>query len=143
MGKVIVVIAALILLFGVFSDNIIDGINDWRTDETTENFLTTTGAGQTSANLTLSYDLFQAALAEVTSITSSNVTDTPVGTAYVGDDKQLTVGGLAASATRTLTVDYTSETEDAEMRLIGPFLGVLVLGGAVFYIFWQAKRKGG
>jgi hypothetical protein len=139
-GNAIIIILAIFLLFGVFRDPIIDGIKSWRSDPTTQTTLVTTGGGVTAANVTLSYDLFQAALAEVTSVVSNNSSDTPAATLYYEDTKNLTIGGLASGTTRLLTIGYTAETQDAAMRHLGPFMVFIILGGCVFYIFWQNKH---
>jgi hypothetical protein len=127
-GKILLGILALMLLFGVFFNPIMDGLTDWRTKSVEEDILVTTGGGVTSLNITLSYDLFQAKTAELHSIVSSNTAvDTPVGIAYWEDDRHLTVGGLAASLTRILTVDYRAESDLEAMRIAGPFLGAIVI----------------
>jgi hypothetical protein len=141
MKGVIIVILALVLFFGVFFSQVMAGIDDWRTDQASENFLASTGPGITAANVTLSYDLYQAVLAEIESITSSDGTDTPVATAYDEDYKLLTVSGLVPSATRTLAIAYTAESTNQAMRTAGPWLGLLVVGGVVYFIFKVRNRR--
>lgn len=143
MGKVIFVILALFLFFGAFREPIIDGITGWRTNDTTDTPIVTTGANQTSANVTLSYDLYQAALAEVYSITSSNNTDTPAASNYTASTRLLTVGGLIPSITRTLTINYLAETDDTVMRVMGPFLVILIFGFVCYIIVRHAQSKRG
>lgn len=117
----------------------INGITGWRTNDTTESFVVTTGAGETAQNITLSYDLYQAAIAEVESI-SSNETESPAATNYYESAKHLTVGGILASKTRTLQVKYLAETQDATMRIIGPFLAILIFGGCIYFIYKIATK---
>jgi hypothetical protein len=128
-GGILVGILALFLLIGPFQGPISEGIKGWRTTDSTETFAVTTAAGVTSANVTLGHDLYQAALSEVISV-SSNITETPAATTYVEASKRLTVSALNANDTRTLTVRYYAETDDTVMRALGPFLSVLIFGGA-------------
>jgi len=74
MGKVVVAILAVFLLLGGFAGAINDGIKGWRTVDATQAFVVTTGAGVTTANVTLTYELYQANVAEVQSV-SSNETE--------------------------------------------------------------------
>lgn len=141
-GRVLVAVLTIFLLLGAFSENITDGIKTWRTVDTSENFDVTTAAGVTGANITLSYDLYQAATAEVQSITSDNETDTPVANSYVEATKALEVTGLVASDTRVLTVAYYAETDDRVMRILGPFLAVLIFGGLISAILYGMWKKG-
>jgi hypothetical protein len=145
-GKALVAIIAIFLLLGAFATPILNGIKNWRTDGggTTQTELITTAAAQTSANVTLDKDLYQAITSSVTSITSTDGTDTPVATAYDEDTLALTIAGLNDDASRTLTIVYDGETDDNVMRVIGPFLGVLVIGGLVGVMLWdtfQSRKK--
>lgn len=138
-GSILTIIVAIILLFGVFGGEILDGIDSWRTQSASDTTQVVTAAGQTSANVTLSYDLFQAALAEVSTITSTEGTDTPAAADYTESTKVLLITGLDDDNTRNLTIAYRAETENTQMRLIGGFLGIIVLGGCLYFIFKAAK----
>ena len=94
----------------------------------------------TTANVTLSYDLYQAATAEIIEITSTVGTDTPVGSTYTEATKKLLVSGLTADTSRTLTIEYYAETDDDTMRIIGPFVGFLIFGGIIFAIVWKVWK---
>jgi hypothetical protein len=142
LGRVVIGILAIFLLLGAFATPINDGIKTWRTNDTSEDFEVTTGAGVTSANLTLSYNLYQEALAEVQSISSNDTDDSPVASAYTDATKVLLVGGLDGDTVRTLTVDYYAETDSTVMRVLGPFLAFLIFGFLLFSIVWGiAKNK--
>lgn len=136
MGKLVLGILAIFLLLGAFASPILDGIKDWRTNDTTESFSVTTGAGETTSNMTLGYDLYQAATAEIVSITSNITGETPVASSYTEATKYLVLAGLNPSAVHTITISYYSETDDNIMRVVGPFLGVLIIGGCVGFIVW-------
>ena len=140
-GSILIGIIALFLLIGAFRTPIIDGIKGWRTNDTTELFAVTTAAGVTSANVTLSYDLYQAATAEIQSITSTEGADVPAASAYTESTKVLLIAGLDADNTRTLTVNYYAETDDTVMKVIGPFLGFFIFGGVAGLIIWTMWKK--
>ena len=140
-GKVLIGILAIFLLLGAFASPMIDGIKGWRTNDTTQNFAVTTGGGVTTANVTLTYDLYQAAVPEVISIISTEEADAPAATSYTEATKILLISGLEADKTRTLTVNYYAETDNDVMRVLGPFLGVLIIGGCVVLILWGMLHK--
>lgn len=139
LGKVAGAVFLIFLLLGAFRDPILDGIKDWRTDggTTTQSELATTAAGITSANVTLDKDLYQALTSQVTEISSTDGTDTPVATAYDEDTLQLTIGGLDDDATRTLTIIYYGETDNDAMRIIGPWLAFFLIGSLTVLIIWS------
>lgn len=140
-GSIFVGIIALFLLIGPFQPSITSGIKGWRTVDTTEtSAMLTTGAAETTTNFTLGFDLYQAAVAEIISVTSSNLTAdaAPVyGTGYSESSKLLTLGPVGASGTRYITVRYYAETDDTVMRVLGPFLSVLIFGGCAFAILFS------
>ena len=140
MGRIFFVILAVFLLLGAFAEPILDGVKTWRTNNTTQAFSVSTGAAQTTANVTLTYDLFQANIAEVILITS-NATEVPIANSYVEATKILNVAALNPSETHTLTVNYYAETENAGLRAVGPFLGLLIIGGCIFVVFKGSKGK--
>jgi len=133
-GTIFIGILSIFLLLGAFRTPISDGIKGWRTTDSTQAFAVTTAAGVTSANVTLSYDLYQAATAEVIGITSNVTADVPVATTYTEVTKVLLVSGLEESKTHTLSVEYYAETDDEVMRVLGPFLNFLIFGGVTFGI---------
>jgi len=140
-GRVILGIIALFLLIGVFAASITNGIHGWRTNDTTQQFVVTLAVGAETANVTLGHDLYQAATDEVYSVTS-NITETPVASAYVEATKVLGVSGLDDANSRVLTVSYYAETDDDTMRILGPFLGLLIFGGLSFAIVLGVIKKG-
>ena len=120
---------ALLIMFGVMfmiivMPFLINGIHDARTDTFEESFAsTTTAAGVVSANVSLSYNLFADAAANVNSVSSNVTSDSPSASTYntVGDI--LLVTGLTASQTRTLTVNYDiASVTLAELPNLDPLL---------------------
>lgn len=138
-GKILIAILALFLLFGAFATSIFDGIKGWRTEDTTQNFIVTTAGGITTSNVTLSAELYQDDVTEVIAVSSSE-TESPVATAYDDDTQNLLISALDASTTRTITVNYFGETDSLVMKAIGPFLGFLIVGGLAFAVLWAAWK---
>lgn len=143
MGKILLGVIAIFLILGPFSPYFIGGVKTLRTEATTNAFVVTTGAGVTSANVTLTEDLFQANIGDITSI-SSNATETPIPTTYDEDTKVLLLTVLNDSTVRTLTIAYLSETNDPGMMALGPFFTFLIIGGLIGVIIWGIvdERKG-
>ena len=143
MGRVFVGILAIFLLLGAFATPINDGIKTWRTNDTSEDFEVSTGSGVTSANVTLSYNLYQEALAEVQSITSNDTDDIPIASTYTDATKVLLITGLDDEETHALTVDYYAETDSVVMRVLGPFLAFLIFGFLLMGIVWGIVKGSG
>lgn len=147
-GKVFVAILAVFLLLGAFRGSIADGIEGWRTDAQTQSFAVTTTAvapADTTANVTITRDLFQDDVGKVTSITSNNTFDAPAASTYTAATNVILVSGLVANATHTLTVNYKADSENDVMEVLGPFLGFLIIGGLLVGIGYGVfkKRRGG
>ena len=143
-GSIVIAIFAVFLLLGYFATPILNGIKGWRTGGTTTQTMTVaTAGGVTSANVTLSKDLYQSLVTNIISITSSDGTDTPATGTYTEATKVLEITGLEASTSRTLTLSYYGETDDSVMRIIGPFLGFLIIGGLVVLLIMGVTHKGG
>ena len=140
MGRVFVGILAIFLLLGAFATPINDGIKTWRTNDTSEDFEVSTGSGVTSANVTLSYNLYQEALAEVQSITSNDTDDIPIASTYTDATKVLLITGLDDEETHALTVDYYAETDSTVMRVLGPFLAFLIFGFLLMGTVWGVVK---
>jgi hypothetical protein len=133
-GKVLIAVFGVFLLVGVFSTPIIDGVHDWRTMDIVETVAV--GAGATTENKTLGYDLFQASITEVGAVTSTAGTDVPNVVSYTEATNILVINGLDATTTRTLTIPYDAETDDTVMRILGPFLVFLIMGGCLGALLW-------
>lgn len=141
MGRVFYVIIAVFLLLGCFSTLIISGINDWRTDETEQSYAVTTAAGVTTANVTLSKDLFQDDVSYVNTVTSNVTGETPVATTYTSATNVLLLSALNASETHTVTVNYDADTDDTVMGAIGPFMAFLVIGSLLVTVFMRGIKN--
>jgi len=143
LGKVFLGILAIFLLLGAFASPINSGIKGWRTDNTTNNFVVTTAAGVTTANVTLTANLYQNSISDVAWI-SSNITEVPVATSYTAASNKLLVSALTAGTVRSLTVNYYGDVDSELMSAIGPFLSFLIIGGliaaVVISIFWKRRR---
>ena len=140
MGRVFLAILMIFLLLGPFRTPILEGIEGWRTQDISDSFVVVTAAGQTTANVTLTEDLFQDATAQVDSITSTK-TESPVATTYTAASNKLLVSALNASDNRTLTVTYDADTDDTVTKAVGPFLNFLIFGVALVMILFAAGLK--
>lgn len=136
---IVMVIVAVAIAFIVFPI-ILDGSTELRTNEYSEVFAAvTTGDGETSANVTLAQSLWKENPVNVVSIVSDNVSDTPVAATYTEGSNALTINGLVASGTRTLTVkyrtaalsDYTGFDSIVAVAPLLVFIGILgaIIGG--------------
>jgi len=147
MTKVILSILGLVVGLMIIAGPLPDVIDDVAADDYSEPFTTVTGAGVTSANETLSYAHYYEDLTSLTA-DSDNESDTPVVMAYDEDDYIVTVSGLAASDTRTLTIDYVREARQqftgfsAFIRLL-PFLLVAGLMVACLWGLFSAWKSRG
>ncbi len=132
--KVVLTIIGVILVLLLFG-TMLGGITDARTDERTDTFVAVvTGVGETDADVELVAELYDEDILNVVSITSDNALDGPLPDAYVAVGNTLTVRGLAASDTRTITVEYRYDalTGDAApagtfMSLIPLFIGIAII----------------
>jgi hypothetical protein len=147
MSKVVISIVGLIFLLILAGNVLPDVVNDVAAEDYAENFENTTGAGVTSANETLSYAHYYEDLTDL-SADSDNVADTPVVLAYDEDDYRVTVGGLAESDSRILTIDYAREAHQeftgftSFMRLT-PFIFILGgIAGCIWGLFSAWKSRG-
>ena len=140
-------ILGIFLLLGAFSTPILDGIKTWRTDGlSTQTTVVATGAGVTTANITLAKDLYQANIVNVDSVTSTDGADAPAVTSYTEATLALLISGLNDDSSRTLTIGYYGETDSDVLRIIGPFLGVMIIGGLCVLMIWsifEGKRRRG
>jgi len=147
MSKVILSIVGLIFLL-ILAGQILPGVvNDMAAEDYSENFENTTGAGVTSANETLSYAHYYEDLTDL-STSSNNGDDTPVILAYDEDDYIVTVGGLHASDSRILTIDYAREAHQeftgfTRFMRLTPFIFILGgIGACIWGIFSAWKSRG-
>jgi hypothetical protein len=147
MQKVILSIVGLVIGLILVANVLPDVINDVATEDYAEPFTVATGANVTSANETLSYAHYYEDLTDLLA-DSNNDDDTPVVLAYDKDDYIVTVGGLAASDSRILTIDYVREAHQeftgfsAFIRLM-PFILVIGLFVAVIWGLFSAWKSRG
>ena len=134
--KTILLVIGVIVVILMFS-TLMGGIKTAQTDERTDTFAAvTTGGGIVEADVVLVADIYGNDILNVVSITSDLNTDAPLPDTYVAGTNILTVRGLTASQTRTLTVvyQYSALTGDAESA--GTFLGFtpLLIGISIVVI---------
>jgi hypothetical protein len=147
MNKIIIGVVGLILVLILAGTVLPDVIDTTASDDYSEPFAVTTGAGITTTNETLSYDNYYTDLTGLTA-ESDNEADTPIVMSYDEDTNEIRVSGLVESDSRTLTIGYYREagTEfygfGGFMRLL-PFL--VIVGGIVaciIGIYSGVKNRG-
>jgi len=137
MYKIVVGVVGLILILILAGTVLPDVVDETASDDYSENFAVTTGAGVTNTTETLTYDNYYTDLTGLAA-ESDNVGDTPVILTYDDDTNEVLVTGLAQSDSRTLTIGYYREAGTqfygfgGFMRLL-PFL--VIVGGVVACIF--------
>jgi hypothetical protein len=138
-----ILIAACIILamFG----GVMAAIHSFRGVDFTEPHIITTGGGVTTATITLAADVMDDENTNI-SVTSTNALDAPVPFAYTSTTRQLTVNGLAASDTRTLTITYPvlrlDAFSDTAARFFPAYLILALLcciGGAAYAAFRRGE----
>ena len=82
-----------------------EGIYDFRTDVREDNFTVLTAAGVTNSTVQLFTDIYDDDVSTI-DLSSNNGDDNPTYSSYNATPRNLTVSGLSADATRTLTVFY-------------------------------------
>lgn len=145
MGRLATGVFLIIMLFA-FGGTISNGITNLRTEPITNGGTVITGGGVTSGDVVLTREIFNDNLNNITSITSTDVSDTPTATTYDYLTNTLTIDGLEASQTRTLTIVYRSELVDVFWQAIGPFMPFLIFGGilaAIGYFVWKGGKSRG
>lgn len=101
-------------------------LHDAKVDEFSQTYAEiSTGAGVTSANVTLSEDLWNSAIPSVLSASSNISGDSPSASAYNEVSRILTVGGLKSSSIRTIEVNYEIETTREDAASLGVFLTII------------------
>ena len=105
MKSLIIIFGALLLIIGLPA--FFTSVNDAQVQEYTQTFAgVTTGAAVYSANVTLSEDLHNDSPISVTDSSSNITSDSPSAATYNSVSGVLTVEGLDASQTRTLSITY-------------------------------------
>ena len=136
-GIIIIILAFIILPFTL------DAFDSWNYKEEQNISSVTTATGITTGNITLGYELYSSNLDSVLSISSSDTDDTPAPSSYNENNKILTVSGLQAETTRTLTTGYRTPRADSYLpTLAGIFplfitLCLLAVGGGIAWRSWK------
>lgn len=103
------IIFALAVLFML---PITQGVYAFRTDVKEDTFRYPTAVGETTANVTLLKEVYDDDVTTV-SVLSDIATDVPVIEGYTAGTRLLDISGLAANATRTLSVSYDYDALNA------------------------------
>jgi hypothetical protein len=137
--KFIGVVVILLLIGYVFT-----GIDDARQKPYTQTAPLVVTASSNTADVALVKPLFNDDLTSVTAITSSNSTDSPAVTDYNPAGDTLTVSGLTANSTRTLSIAYTYARLAGAQDTLFSILPFLIVIGVLFVVgmSWWASRRG-
>lgn len=123
---VVIGIIGIAVVFIIFP-MVMDSTHDVQTDRYVETeAAVATGAGETSAGVVLTYELYNNVNTSVISITSDEGTDTPAAGTWTESTKTLTVTGLAAEDSRTLTITYEYDALTGFTGM-GAFAGIIPL----------------
>lgn len=123
--KVALTIIGVIVVLMMFS-TLLGGIDTAQTDERTDNFgAVVTGGGITTADVVLVTNLYDGDVLNVVSVTSDLGTDVPLAFSYTALTRTLTINGLTAAQTRTLTVIYKYDALTGDNAAVGSFFGFL------------------
>ena len=142
----IIGVIIILLLFGTM----IGGINQAQTDERVDAFAAiVTAPDIVIADVVLVADPFNNNILNISSIVSSNALDAPLPDTYVAATNTLTVRGLAADDTRTLTATYDYGALIGQAAAMGSFLDmlpfliaiavVLIVVGAGIAVFTRSR----
>lgn len=133
MRNFIILLAAVVIIGGMGA--LLDSIDDFRSDEVTQDFSVVTSVGVTSANVVLAENLWDSSVVHATP--SSNISEAVVANSYTGATRTLGLTGLSANTTRTVTVDYrTADLADYPGVNEGSkHLPVLVIAGIILIPF--------
>ena len=144
MGKVGAVFGIIIVMIALMlSPMLLTAFDSWSYTDSTTIAAITTGVGVYTGNATLGSELYSDNLDNVVSINSTDSSDTPAPASYSHSTKALAVAGLAASTTRSLTIEYRTEHDDDVLATLAPFMGVLIiifliaLGAGVAFMSWK------
>jgi len=145
MKPVMLLLGACIII--LLLPSIIPAIQDFRSESYTEaHGAVTTAVGVTTANLTLTQDLFLDETSQVDSASSSLGTDVPLTQTYTAASDRLLISGLTANATRTLTVIYKIGIldnyygADLGARVWPLFLGLGIIGIAAAAVYTSTRK---
>lgn len=122
------------------------GIDQFRLTDQVDPFVVATGGGVTSANVTLSQDLYGDETRNA-SVSSNNTADAPIASSYTSSTNVLLITGLEASVSHYLTVtysinnlgDYFGAGAGAKVVPVLLILGIMCIVGGAGY---QAFRRG-
>lgn len=138
-------IAAGIIILLLYA--MILALDQFRLEDRTDYF--TVASGATSANVTLTQDLYNDDTQNVSSVSSNVTTDAAVASTYTSSTNVLLISGLDSSASHYLTVVYSIDRlgeyygAGAASRVLPVLLilGIIsIVGGAVFQAYSKVRE---
>lgn len=144
MRPALLVIAAVIIVLLLPAS--IVALNEFRMTDYEEPHNITTGAGETTANVSLSQELFNDDTALV-SLSSNNTSDAPIPYLYTSATRYLLITGLVEDDTRQVTVTYkidnlTDYVGAGVAAKVWPVFLILGIIGIVAAGVYSATRRG-
>lgn len=138
---------AIVLLLMLVAYMIVPTVTNWGQVDETEVFESTTGVGVTTQNCQLTYNVATDDIADI-SVESDNGSDTPIVTNYVDSTKIVTVGGLAESDTRYITLVYPKDGPDPYhitdwIEALPVILLIIGIFGGLAVLFYVGKQRFG
>ena len=114
----------------LFLGGIMWAIGQFRGADFQEPHINTTGSNVTSAIFVLANPVMDDSTVNI-KVVSNNVNDAPVPFAYSSINRQLTINGLNASDTRTLTIDYLVPRLPDFIDLLARFFPAFLIIGCI------------
>ena len=117
----------LIVIGFVLFPTLLDSFESMAYTEATTSRTVATGAGEANATIVLGNELYSDNMDYVGSVSSTLGTDDPAPAAYNGSTDTLTVSGLTANETRTLSVVYSTARDDSPIDIVRPIMPFFIL----------------
>lgn len=144
----VAVIGLVAILLAIAASGILDATTDFRTDEYEEEFVGNTAVGVTNTTVQIGSSLWEDSL-NYASVSSNDTDDSPALTSYNSTTRAVTVTGLAANTTRTITLTYKtaglsdySGAEDLSLHIptiILAFIILISVAGLIGLIVWAVR----
>jgi len=141
----IALMCAFVLIL-LFPSMVLDGMHSMQTDSRTDTFAAvTTGVAETTGDVILLEELYNDKLGSILQIDSNNTSDTPTIVSYNTVTRTLTVGGLVASDTRSLVIEYEIDglANFPELATLSGTAPLLIFFGIIFLVIggiWAAFK---
>ena len=100
-----IIVIAAVIMFTIAIAPMFSSVESFRTDTVEQSYGVTT-SGNVTTDVALTHPLWRDSVTYVTRLSSNITGDSLIADNYTSASQALSLSGLAASATRTLTVEY-------------------------------------